>query len=226
MKKDLELMRQKAAEMIGQKREYTIARKAISVDEEKKTAIFVMSSSHIDRYGDIVDQKSWILNFFLLNPYFALQHRSNEFPIGKWIRVWFEPDAENPSETLMLGEVQFNVKYDDGARAFDHVMNGEMNMVSVGFIPHRIEYDENTDAFILYDNELLECSLVGIGANRQALVRGAEIVENPVEEAHTRTLEAIAAIDKAVAADNDNKVIHHLSARELLQKAARKIQKV
>lgn len=224
MKKDLMLMRQKAAEMIGQKREFVLSRKAVSVDMEKHTAIFVMSTAQIDRYGDIVDQESWILDYFNQNPYFALQHRSNDFPIGKWLRVWFEADPGNPGKKLMLGEAFFNTKYPDAERAFDHVAEGEMNMVSVGFIPHRVEYDENTDAFILYDNELLECSLVGIGANRQALVRETD-PEDALEEARKTAIAARDALDTAIKADENMRVIHHLDARELLSQAIRRIEK-
>jgi phage head maturation protease len=122
----------------------------------------------------------------------------------------------------MLGEAYFAVDIDEDAkRAWAHVKDGNLNMVSVGFIPHRVEYDENTDAFILYDCELLECSLVGIGSNRQALIK-----DNEVKEVRETTIEAREALDKKIKASDNNNVIAHLKARDDLNKAIRRMRNI
>jgi len=210
----------KAVEMIGKKLEMQITRKAISIDAEKKQVTFVMSSSNVDRHGDVIDQDSWILDYFMQSPMFFLQHRSDNFPIGKWLpeTVHFEADPEHEGEKLMIGTAEFRVKYEDAERAFDHVVEGDMSAVSVGFIPHRVEYDEHKDVFVLFDCELMECSLVGIGSNRQALAK-----ETTVEDAKAKTLEAKIAIDNVIKIANNNAVIHHLKARESLNKALRRL---
>lgn len=217
--KQLEEKKNKATEMIGKKLEVQVSRKAISIDSEKKTAIFVMSTCNIDRHGEVIDQDSWKLDNFLKSPMFFLNHNSDQFPIGKWLRVWFEEDVENPGKKMLLGEAEFRTEFEDASRAFVHIEKGDMSAVSVGFIPHRVEYDEATDCFVLYDNELLECSLVGVGSNRQALVRATD------EEMREQVIEAKKVLDAKIKKVNDNNlIIAHLKARENLNKAIRRMK--
>ena len=82
---------------------------------------------------------------------------------------------------MLVGTAEFRVEFEDASRAFRHVESGDMNAVSVGFIPHRVEYDEEKDCFILFDCELLECSLVGVGSNRQALSKASDIRDTIIE---------------------------------------------
>lgn len=207
----------KATEMIGKKLEVQITRKAISIDEEKKQVTFVMSTSNIDRHGDIVDQDSWILDYFKQSPMFFLNHDSDEFPIGKWVEISLQPDPENVGKNMLVGVAEFRTEFADADRAFKHVVAGDMNAVSVGFIPHRVDYDETKDAFVLYDCELLECSLVGVGSNRQALSKSKdEIVESAIE---TKNL-----LDAEIEKSNNERVIKLLKARESLNKAIRQLK--
>lgn len=172
----------KAAERVGKRVDLDLTTKAISIDEEKYTATFVMSTASVDRHGDIVDQDSWILEHFAANAPLFWGHRSNDFPLGKWLRVWLEPDPEMTGEKMLMGEAEFAVDvHADVERAWKHVVRGDLNMVSVGFIPHIVDYDEEKDAFVLRKCELIECSLVGIGANRRALIKSDEIVENLID---------------------------------------------
>ena len=165
----------KAAQLQGKRLDLAVEQKAISIDEEKHRATFVMSSQSIDRHGDIVDQDSWILDHFLKNPAFFWGHRSNEFPLGKWVDVRLEADPDSPDEQRLVGTAEFAVDiHDEIERAWKHVVRGDLNMVSVGFIPHRVDYDEEKDTLVLYDCELMECSLVGIGSNRDAMVKNDE----------------------------------------------------
>lgn len=215
----LEERKQKALEMVGKKIEVQISHKAISIDLEKKTAIFVMSTANRDRHGDIVDQNTWITRYFLENPAFYFQHRTADtFPLGRWLRVWFEADPDNEGQQRMLGEAYFAIDIDpDAKRAWDHVVDGNLNMVSVGFIPHRVDYDEEKDAFILYDCELLECSLVGIGSNRQALVKSADSVRDAL-------ITNKEILDEVIKEDNIKVVSSHYEARRLLDKAIRQLK--
>ena len=217
----LEEKRQKAAAMVGKKVEIQITAKALSIDKENSTAIFVMSTETIDRHGDIIDQESWILDHFLKNPAFFLQHRADQFPIGKWLKVWLEADPDNVGKQRLVGEAEFRVKYEDAARAFDHVLEGDLNMVSVGFIPHRVDYDEERDAFVLFDCELMECSLVGIGSNRYALVKDKE---PDAEDARAVAIEAKEALDVVIHKGTPNEVVRHLKARDMLNKAIRRLR--
>ncbi|MEJ6011430.1 HK97 family phage prohead protease [Novosphingobium aquae] len=173
---------QKALEMTGKRIDIDVTAKSVTIDENKHTATFVMSTARIDRHGDIVDQDSWILEHFAKNAPLFWGHRSNDFPLGKWTKVWLEADPELPGEQMLVGTAEFAVDvHPDIARAWAHVVRGDLNMVSVGFIPHVVEYDEAKDAFVLKSCELMECSLVGIGANRGALVKDADIKDKLIE---------------------------------------------
>lgn len=215
----LEERRQRAADMVGKKVEIQIAAKALSIDTEKHTAIFVMSTEIVDRHGDIIDQDSWILEHFKKNPAFFLQHRADQFPIGKWLKVWLEADPDNVGKQRLVGEAEFRVKYEDAARAFDHVVEGDFNMVSVGFIPHRIDYDEERDAFVLFDCELLECSLVGIGSNRQALAK-----EKEIDDVKQNAIKTADALNQVIHKADQTVVIAHFKARDMLYKAIRRMK--
>lgn len=231
LNKILEEKKLKASQMSGEKIEIQISKKAISINEKNHTAIFIMSTSNIDRHGDIVDQDSWNTKWFEENPMFFLQHRSNDFPIGKWVKIWFETDSDNPGQKMLVGEAKFSVDIDENAkRAWDHLVAGNMGSVSVGFIPHRVEYDEEKDAFILYDCELLECSLVGVGSNRQAMLKET-IVDVDVEK--QRILEkqnmneltnTKINLDNLIKICNTERVNQYLKARADLNKAIRRLK--
>lgn len=224
----LQSKRDKAVEMTGKTMGVLVEHKALTIDSEKKTAEFVISTESIDRHGDIIDQASWIHDYFRLNPYFALQHRSDEFPIGKWLvdTLRTEADPDNLGKQRTVCTAEFRVEFEDAARAFRHVEEGDMNMVSVGFIPHRVEYDETRDAFVLFDCELIEVSLVGIGSNRGALVKHWS------EEDDVRAVPDIATIlekgktqlDETIKKGDNTKVIAALRARSLITKAIRHVR--
>lgn len=206
-------------EIIGNRFEIEIESRAVTVDKENHTVIFVMSSPHIDRHGDVIDQDTWNFKHFDKNPGFYFNHYSDRFPLGKWVDHWFEADPEIEGQKRLLGKAEFRVKYEDAARAFDHVVEGDLNMVSVGFIPHRVEYDEERDAFILYDCELLECSLVGIGSNRQALV-----ADKATEDPRETIIEAKKNLESVINNPEVRKGLVALKARGMLNKAIRKLR--
>ena len=211
-------MKTKAAEMIGKRIDIDIARKALTIDEKSHTATFVMSTRSTDRHGDIVDQSSWILEHFLANPAFFWNHRSSDFPLGKWIGVTLEDDPLNPGQKMLVGVAEFAVDvHDDIARAWAHVVRGDLNMVSVGFIPHIVDYDEETDAFVLKSCELLECSLVGIGSNRRALVKTAETIKQDLIDTKKDIEDTIVQTDPAAT--------RRKNALELVNKAIRQLSK-
>lgn len=205
----------KALEKKGQMHYLAYNLKPVSINEEKHTAIFVMSTITPDRHGDVVDQKSWILKHF--HGAFFWAHRSDEFPLGQWLRVWLEPDPENPDEVMLMGEVEFAVDLGpDILRAWRHVVRGDLKMVSVGFIPGDVYYKEEGEYFVLAMCELLECSLVGIGANRRALVKG--------EDAAQALIDAKKAIEGEIV-ETDPSVNRKKNAILLLNKAIRQMQK-
>lgn len=205
-------MRQKAAELQGTEFYVDVAAKAVSINEEKHTATFVISTIDTDRHDESVDQRSLIPSDFVG---FFWGHRSNEFPLGQWLRIWPEADEQNPGEVLWMGEAEFAVDlHADIERAWKHVVRGDIKMVSIGFIPHRVEYNEEKETFVLYDCELMECSLVGIGANRRAMIK--DTTEVLIEAKNTI---------EATVPDTPVEVIRRRNAMALINKAIRQYKK-
>ena len=204
----------KAAELQGTLIYSTLSVQTRSIDAEKHTAVFVMSTESIDRHGDIVEQSSWIVKYFRGG--FFWGHRSNEFPLGKWLNLWLEDDPELPGKKMLVGEAEYAVElHQDIERAWKHTERGDIDQVSVGFIPGDVDYDETKGVYILKDCELMECSLVGIGSNRRALIKDtADVkdikdslidtkkqIEDTVPETKveaTSKAKAIAALNKAI----------------------------
>lgn len=211
--KEIAERRQKAAEMVNTTVTIDVRQRAVSINKDEHTAIFVMSTTDVDRHGDIVDQESWILEYFETNPSFFFQHDSRGFPIGRWLRVWLEDDPNHAGKKRLVGEAKFSVEINEMAKqAFEHVKAGDLNCVSVGFIPHVVDYDEKTDCFILRECELLECSLVSTPSNRQALVRGGKsAIIKVAEQVETE----VKLNPTAYQVDRKRKALH------LLRKAAR-----
>lgn len=160
-----------AKDIVGKK--FELKTELESINEKDSTAVFVLSTSDIDRHGDVVDQDSWQLENFMNNPVFLEQHMSYDFPLGKFLELDVEqdPNREDGAKRL-VGKVQFAVDaYERAKIAFDLVKEGFMSAVSVGFIPNEVEYNDEAKAFIMRDCELLEVSLVSVPANPMALAK-------------------------------------------------------
>lgn len=136
---------------------------------KQDTVSFVASTSSPDRYGDIIDQKGWILENYKKNPVVLLNHDSNQLPIGKG-HVHVRDDK-------LVIDVQFDQE-DERAREVERkAKKGFMNAVSVGFRPleskSRSELPEDNKYYgkrgMYYSkSELLEVSIVTIPANGEA----------------------------------------------------------
>lgn len=125
---------------------------------------YVMSDGSIDRVGDIIEPKGWNLDSFRKNP-IALFNHNPDFPIGTWKDVRVEGGALKgrlvlpPPESERQRELQGFVKA------------GVLRAVSVGFSAEEAEPIKESKAggIRFKKQELLECSLVGIPANANAL---------------------------------------------------------
>src|SRR3954454_22324877 len=135
--------------------------KASSVDEESKSVSFVISTDDEDRYGEIVDQKSWDFKSFLKNPVVFWGHTSYEpeYVLGTASSLKVSEDGKRTTATLTF-DTDINPKAD---LVFNQIKRGTLRTVSVGFMNHSFEVEN--DVPVLRDNELLEISVVPIPAN-------------------------------------------------------------
>ena len=136
---------------------------------KKEKVSFVASSATPDRYGDIIDQKGWILENYKKNAVVLLNHDSNQLPIGKG-NVYLRDDK-------LVIDVEFDKEDERAAEVERKVKAGFMNAVSVGFRPleskSRSELPEDNKYYgqrgMYYSKaELLEVSIVTIPANGEA----------------------------------------------------------
>tara|TARA_R100000734_G_C3316204_1_gene108607 strand:- start:1892 stop:2719 length:828 start_codon:yes stop_codon:yes gene_type:complete len=135
----------------------------------KEKVSFVASSATPDRYGDIIDQKGWILENYKKNPVVLLNHDSNQLPIGKG-NVYIRNDK-------LTIDVEFDSEDERAAEVERKAKKGFMNAVSVGFRPleskPRSELPTDNKYYgqrgMYYSKaELLEVSIVTIPANGEA----------------------------------------------------------
>ena len=140
-----------------------------SIDREKRTIDFIISSESVDRFGDIIRVKGWDLKAFRKNPVFLFGHDSRQPPIGQATKV-------TKAAPLLLGTAQF-MDADISPFAdsvFKMFVQRFLRSVSVGFMPKdfkRIEDDDGNFMGIEFiKQELLEFSAVPVPANPDALV--------------------------------------------------------
>ncbi|MCW1844132.1 HK97 family phage prohead protease [Prosthecomicrobium hirschii] len=149
-----------------------------SWDDATRSARFVMSSENPDRDNDIIVQAGINLDSFSLNPVALLFHCATEFPVGKWEKVEKVLSGRPRRTEGTLVFVPEGVD-DDADKAAAHVKFGTLRTVSIGFIPKTIRMLEQSDpccwpGFEIQECELVECSLVPVPANPDAIVKAVK----------------------------------------------------
>jgi len=127
---------------------------------------FIMSTDTVDRMGDIVKQ-DWNLNEFGRNPIALWQHNSS-FPIGTWDHVRVE--GGKLVGKLILAKAGTSKLIDEIRSLLEQRI---LKAVSIGFTPGSatpIDQKAPWNGSILKNNTLLECSLVSVPANSEALL--------------------------------------------------------
>lgn len=127
---------------------------------------FVLSDESVDRYGDIIEAKGWVLGNFKKNP-IALFGHSSGFPVGTWSNIRVE--GTRLVAKLNLAARGTSARIDE---LISLVEQGILRAVSVGFIPIKsepINPDRPYGPQKYTRQELLETSLVSVPANPAAL---------------------------------------------------------
>jgi HK97 family phage major capsid protein/HK97 family phage prohead protease len=124
---------------------------------------FVMSDESVDRMGDVIEQDGWRLDNFRRNP-IALFGHSAGFPIGTWSDVAVEGGR-------LKGRLDLMPAVSDRLREIQAaVAAGVLRAVSVGFRPIEAEpLEDKSGGYRFTQQELVECSLVSVPANPNAL---------------------------------------------------------
>jgi HK97 family phage prohead protease len=128
---------------------------------------FVLSDESVDRMGDIIEAAGWDFSSFQKNPIALFGHRP-DFPIGKWSKVRVE--NKEVRGQLELAPKGSSARIDEIRALVDA---GILRAVSVGFKPidHTpINPKEPWSGSRFTKQELVECSLVAVPANSNALI--------------------------------------------------------
>jgi len=122
---------------------------------------YVMSDGSVDRMGDVLDPDGWRLDAFRRNPVALFGHDAR-FPIGKWRDVGVRKGQ-------LTGWLELLDPVTDRLREIHvAVKAGVLRAVSVGF--HSDNFEPLKDGGIRFlEQELVECSLVSVPANANAL---------------------------------------------------------
>jgi len=150
------------------------------IDNEARTAEFIISSESIDRHGTVFKLDGWDLANYQRNPIVCYNHNSsgdNPDTIIGTSEVY--KDGNN-----LIGKVTFEAEGDNplADKVWKKVNKNLLKMASVGAIVHDYRFgkvDKGEDSGTLYFTraELLEWSIVSVGSNPDAFKRNAEAID-------------------------------------------------
>src|SRR6516165_351426 len=144
---------------------------------------FVLSDESPDRLGDIIMSDGWDLRAFARNPIALWAHRSDQ-PIGRWANLRVENKSLRGH--LALAPAGTSARIDEIRKL---VEAGILKAVSVGFRSIEDELLDKKNPFSgmrFLKQELIECSLVSIPANPNALAVAKSLKISPQTLPHER----------------------------------------
>lgn len=130
---------------------------------------FILSDESTDRLGDVIVANGWDVKHFNRNPV-ALFNHSPDAVIGRWKNVGISKDGKELRGHLELAPKGISPRIDEIRALVEH---GILRAVSVGFRALEHEPIKSADGhfngFRFNRAELVECSLVSVPANPNAL---------------------------------------------------------
>ena len=128
-----------------------------------------------DSYGDVIVKGAFTESLKAHRakgsmPKMFWQHDPHQ-PIGKWLDA-----REDESGLLMRGKLSLGVP--KGAEAYQHLKDGNIDGLSIGFRLIDYEKDKETGTWFLKEIDLKEVSIVSIGANESALISSVKAAKD------------------------------------------------
>ena len=148
--------------------------------EEKGIKLFfTISTPHIDRDGDTIDQRGWDLSEYKKNPVVLWAHDSTALPVAKANATYldtFHPESSDEESVHLMSVAEFPSRelYPFGNMVGRLYKNGYLHGASVGFLPLEYEMSKDRDGFAPVDfkkQRLLEWSAVPVPSNPEGLVQ-------------------------------------------------------
>ena len=155
-----------------------LIKKAVASPLTDDPLTYVMSDETVDRMGDVIEAKGWRLENFVKNP-IALFGHDHTFIVGHWTNVKVQGGKLIGKLNLLPAGVSERL---DEIRAA--VEAGVLRSVSVGFTadPDQVERMK-TGGLRFRAADLMECSLVSVPANPNALQMAKSLNLSPEAKA-------------------------------------------
>jgi HK97 family phage prohead protease len=132
----------------------------------------IVSTNSVDRHDEVIDVAGIDLKSYKNNPVVLYGHDYEALPIGKTISIKKEAGK-------LIAKLQFAIaEYPFAKTIYQLVKGGYLNDVSIGGIVK--EYDPDTS--VIKKLEMIEFSVVNIGANRDAkiIARSIDKTDNDI----------------------------------------------
>ena len=203
---------QRMKEMLNKRMDVASTFKIKSLDEKNRTIDYIISTDDPDRHNEIVDQVTMSIPDTLP---FLLHHDQHRFPIGKWMNFRQEAHERGGLQTVATAHFSKEGVSQEADQAWEHAKSGEMNTISIGFMPKRIEWDEEKELIVLYDCELLEGSLVNVPANKFAVAKSMnEKIAGLSESDRKMLMETSSLIEKFLSVGENVQVADNVEVKQ------------
>ena len=135
----------------------------------------IVSNSATDRYGDSITMEGIDLTQVRRNPVVLWAHQYSGLPIGRILKLW------RANGNLMAKIALDYDIYDFADTVYKMILRGTINAVSIGGLV--LEFGKNedgsTDWFTIAKLEMVELSVVPVGAHPDALVTSKSLGMKP-----------------------------------------------
>lgn len=172
------------------------------VNVKERSVTHYISKKTLDRGKDIVLPDSIDDKNYAKNPIVLFNHNGN-VPVGR--SMWRKPDDDG-----VLAKTQFGTTpmADD---IYQLNKEGILNAWSIGFMPKKWDFDEETHITTYTDIELLEYSSVSVPMNQDAVTEGLKMVKSfEVKELFEKQIEENEVKDRLNSFDKELKELRDL----------------
>lgn len=137
----------------------------------------VVSNSSIDRYGDSITMEGIDLTQIRRNPVVLWAHQYSGLPIGRIVKLW-----RSKGNLMARLRLDYDI-YDFADTVYKMIIRGTINAVSVGGLVREWGETEDgkTDYYTIAKLEMVELSVVPVGAHPDALVTSKSLGMKPEE---------------------------------------------
>ena len=132
---------------------------------------FTISTSSVDRDGDVISQDGWELDEYMKNPVILWAHDTSTPPVAKSSMVYVDPAT---SSLKSIAEFPAKDLYPFGNMVGRMYLHGFLRGASVGFLPVDYELDQKREGLMPTNftrQRLLEWSAVPVPSNPEGLAQ-------------------------------------------------------